>query len=148
MKRLLIVTLFGVVTLFGTFGMLEFFSPTPVEAQQTPYSRPQPVTREVLTISTTGVGLSANTLDPTDNKGRVTKCVGVVEGQPIRTRTVPATPNGAAVAPTSTEGTLYTAGQWVVVEGYHVLITWRAIRSSTASADATLYMECFREYRP
>lgn len=107
---------------------------------QTPLRVPQAITSETLTISTTAVGLAAGTITPADGKGVVQFCRGRLEAQPIRT--------GTAATPTATVGTTVYADEIVTLTGYRAITAWKAIRHSTATADATLTMECWREYKP
>lgn len=108
------------------------------KAQQ--LSAPQPASFQTLTVGTTAGGLAAATINPTDGKGVVQRCTGVVETNPVRMRSY-------GGLPTATVGVPAAVGSNVTLDGYAVIAAWQAIRDTTASGDATIHMECYRELR-
>lgn len=110
------------------------------EAGSRQLSSPQPVSFQTLTVDQTALGLSAATINPPDAKGVVQRCIGVVEGQPVRMRST-------GTNPTATVGIPAAAGSGINLDGYAVIAGWRVIRDTTAQSTATINIECYREFR-
>jgi hypothetical protein len=108
--------------------------PAPVAAQ-TPIV---PVSKAVLTISTSAVGLSSALLSPASiAPAFVTRCEFTVETSDVRYYYTGDTPTGSL-------GHLWWLNGTYSLTGSQALRLFREIRSSTASADATLTVSCWK----
>jgi hypothetical protein len=106
--------------------------PAPVAAQQF-----APISKAILTVSTSAIGIPAATLLPSGASGYATRCEFTVETSDVRYYYTGDTPTGSA-------GHIWYAGATYSLTGTQALRNFRTIRISTASSDATVTISCWK----
>jgi hypothetical protein len=102
-----------------------------------PQTQRLPISRTVLTVSTSVLAVPAATLRPDSSAPPASYCEFTVETADVRFYYTGDTPSG-------TSGHLWPAGGLYSLTGSQALAQLRMIRKSTAVSDATVTVSCWR----